>query len=165
MVSNWPLERAGYAGRSAPGRSAEMKALIFLLKQTLLLGTVGFVAWLCIGWWRLGWFWAKDTPQAWLLALGIVGVFLTLVAIPIQFLLRSVSSNWALAAGALSGPLAVVLHLFVNTRFPVTFDNYVVRQAIMHIIFASLGAWFSFNYRRMFRPNNSFEPTPLRGAA
>jgi len=142
-----------------------MKALIFLLKQTLLLGTVGFVALICIGWWRLGWFWAKDTPQAWLIALGIVGVFLALVAIPIQFLLRSVSSIWALAAGALSGPLAVVLHLFVNTRFPVTFDNYVVRQAIMHIIFASLGAWFSFNYRRMFRPNNSFKPTQLRGAA
>jgi hypothetical protein len=142
-----------------------MKALIFLLKQTLLLGTVGFVAWMCVGWWHRGWFWARDTPQAWLLALGIVGVFLTLVATSTQFLLRSVSSSWALAAGALSGPLAVVLHLFVNTRVPVTLDNYVVRLAFMHIIFASLGAWFSFNYRRMFRPNNSSRPTPLRGAA
>jgi|SRR5882724_3039391 len=142
-----------------------MKTLIFLLKQILLLGTVGFVAWMSIGWWHRGWFWAKDTPQAWLLALGIVGVFLTLVAIPIQFLLRSVSSRWALAAGALSGPLAIVLHLFLNTRFPVTFDNYVVRMAFMHIIFASLGTWFSFNYRRTFRPYNSLKPPLLRGAA
>ena len=92
-------------------------------------------------------------------------MFLTLVAIPIQFLLRSVASGWALTAGALSGSLAVVLYLFVNTRFPVTFDNYVVRQAYMHIIFASLGTWCSFNYRRVFRPKSSFQPTPLRGAA
>jgi len=67
-MSNFAVEQTtsspSLARGSSPQRWAEMKTLVFLLKQILLLGSVGFVAWLCIGWWRLGWFWAKDTPQS-----------------------------------------------------------------------------------------------------
>jgi hypothetical protein len=143
-----------------------MKIVAFYIKQIIGLGTAGFFAWLCIGWWKMGWFWASDTHYAWLIALAAVAFFLVLICTPIQLALVKVHSDWvAYLAGLLAGPLAVVLHLALNTHFQLTWQNYVERQAWMHLIFGLLGLWFSVNYRRRLGPNNSFKPKPLRGSA
>jgi hypothetical protein len=141
-----------------------MKIVAFYAKQIFGLGTLGFVLWLCIGWWKLGWFWAADTHWAWLIALALVGLFLVLVCTPIQLAVKSVKKDGlAYALGAISGPTAVLLHLALNTRFQLTINDYVVRHAYMHVLFAFLGLLFAINYRRRFGPNNSFKPRPLRG--
>ena len=130
------------------------------------LGTLGLFLWLCIGWWHLGWFWATDTHWAWLIALGLVGFFLVLICTPIQFAARKIRSDAvAYALGIISGPIAVIAYLVLHTRFEPTFSNYIVRQISMHALFAILGLLFAISYRRRFGPNNSFKPTPLRGAA
>ncbi|MEJ2791486.1 MULTISPECIES: hypothetical protein [unclassified Pseudoxanthomonas] len=143
-----------------------MKIIAFYIKQIILLGTAGFLAWLCIGWWHIGWFWASDDHYAWAIALTLTAFFLLLVCAPIQAVLSKLRSDWiAYLSGLLSGPLAVFLYLALKTQFEVTWHNYVTRQAWMHLIFGLLGLWFARNYRRRFGPNNSFKPNPLRGSA
>ena len=143
-----------------------MKIIAFYIKQTMVLGTVGFLVWLCISWWHIGWFWASDTHYAWLFALAVTALFLLLVCTPIQALLSKLRSDpIAHLSGFLTGPLVVFLYLSLNTHFELTWSNYVTRQAWMHFIFGLLGLWFSVNYRRRFGPNNSFKPNPLRGSA
>lgn len=136
-----------------------MKTATFYIKQIIFLGTAGFLAWLCIGWWHLGWFWGSDTHFAWFFALALTAFFLVAVCTPIQAAL-SLRSDWiSYLGGILAGPLAVILYLALNTQFDATWHNYVVRQAWMHFIFGLLGLWYSVNYRRRFGPNNSFKPS------
>lgn len=143
-----------------------MKVLAFYIRQIIGLGTAGFLAWLCIGWWKIGWFWASDTHFAWLFSLALVAFFLILVCTPIQLALAKVRSDWvAYLAGLLAGPIAVMLYLALHTNFQPTWQNYFARQAWMHLIFCLLGLWFSVNYRRRLVSNNSFKPNSLRGSA
>ncbi|MBD9437634.1 hypothetical protein IB223_16175 [Pseudoxanthomonas sp. PXM03] len=143
-----------------------MKIIAFYIKQIILLGTTGFLAWLCVGWWHIGWFWANDAHYAWLIALALVALFLLLICTPIQVSISKVrNDSVAYLGGLLAGPTAILLYLALNTRFELNGQNYVTHQAWMHVIFGLLGLWFSFNYRRRFGPNNSFKPKPLRGSA
>ncbi len=128
------------------------KTVTFYLKQTVMLGTVGFGLWLLYGWWRLGLSWASDTPVVWLFALLLVAAFLLFVCTPVQWLSAGLKNHGhAYFLGLLSGPLAVVVFLVAFTHYPVDFTNYISRQWPMHFIFGFLGLWFSFNYQKTFR--------------
>jgi hypothetical protein len=144
-----------------------MQAVLFYLKQTLLLGTGGFAMFVIASWWRTGPFWASDTPQAWLFALALVATFFVTVATPIQLVCRFFRAPRAaaLVAGVLSGPLAIVITLLLFTRYPLTFDSYFSRALFLHILLAFIGLFFAFNFQRWLGPNNSFKPKPLRGSA
>ena len=136
------------------------RVVIFYLKQTVMLGTVGFVLWLLYGWWRMGWFWASDTHVVWFFALLLVAAFLLLVCTPVQWLgARLRKHNYAYLLGMLSGPLAVLAFLGTFTHYPVDFTNYISRQWPMHFIFGVLGLWFSFNYQKHIGHNKPLEPT------
>lgn len=140
-----------------------MKIVAFYTKQIFGLGTLGFFLWLCVGWWKLGWFWAIDTHLAWIIALALVGFFLIAVCTPIQLAIRK-SRNDALAyvLGAISGPVGVIAYLALNTRFEPNLSDYIVRQAVIHVLFAFLGLLFSVGYRRRFGPDNSPMDSPRK---
>jgi hypothetical protein len=135
-----------------------MKVIVFYIKQIMGLGTAGFFAWLCIGWWKIGWFWASDIHYAWLIALATVTFFLILICTPIQFVLARAKNSASYLAGLLSGPLAVMLHVATNTHFQLNFQNCIIRPMWMHLIFALIGLWFSINYKCWLGRNNSFNP-------
>ncbi|MFC5579482.1 hypothetical protein ACFPOA_15850 [Lysobacter niabensis] len=143
-----------------------MKAVLFYLKQILLLGTAGFAVFVLVAWWHIGPFLASDTPQAWLFALALVATFLVTVATPVQLACRFFRApRAALVAGFLSGPLAVVIAFLLFTRYPLTFNSYVSRALFPHVLFSLIGLCFAFNFQRWLGPNNSFKPKPLRGSA
>jgi len=128
------------------------RAAVFYLKQTMMLGTVGFGLWLLYGWWQLCLSWASDTHEAWLFALLLVAAFLLFVCTPVQRLSTKLKNHgYAYILGLLSGPLAVVIFLAAFTYYPMDFTNYITRQWPMHFIFGFLGLWFSFNYQKAFR--------------
>ena len=142
----------------------EMRIVAFYFKQIVLLGTAGFLSWLCTGWWHMGWFWANETHHAWLIALALTCFFLVLVCTPIQSAMSRLRSDWlAHLGGLLAVPLAVFVYLAFNTRFAFTWHDHVVHQVWMHLIFGLLGLFFSIAYRRRFGPNHSFNPTPSPG--
>ena len=143
-----------------------MKIIAFYVKQIILLGTVGFAAFLLLAWWQFGAFWASDTPQAWLLALALVAVFIVLVATPLQLLCRLSSARLLpYLIGAASGPIGVLFALLFFSRYQIGFEWYVSRVLFFHIAFSFIGLLFSVAFQRWAGPNNSFKPTPLRGAA
>jgi hypothetical protein len=111
-------------------------------------------------------FWSSDTPQAWLLALALVATFVIFIATPFQLLCRFSSAKLLpYLIGAASGPIGVLLALLFFSRYPVGFEWYVNQVFFFHIVFSLIGLLFSVAFQRWAGPNNSFEPTPLRGAA
>ena len=133
-----------------------MKIIAFYLKQIILLGTAGFAAFLFFAWWQVGVFLASDTPQAWLLALVLVAVFIILVATPLQLLCRLSSAKLLpYLIGAASGPIGVLLALLFFSRYPVGFEWYVSRVLFFHIVFSLIGLLFSVAFQRWVGPNNS----------
>ena len=142
-----------------------MKLSAFYLKQIIALGTAGFAAFVAVAWWHIGFFWARDTFEAWLFALVLVGLFLILVATPLQLLCRlSFSKVLPYLAGFASGPIGVWVALLSRSH-PINFEWYVSRQIFFHVVFASIGLLFAFFFQRRAGPNNSFKPKPLRGSA
>jgi hypothetical protein len=143
-----------------------MKIIAFYLKQILLLGTTGFAAFVAVAWWHIGVFWASDTPQAWLLALFLVTLFLVLIATPLVLLSRLTHSKaLPYIAGFASGPIGVWTALLTYSHYPIGLEWYVSRVLFFHVVFASIGLLFAFSFQRWAGPNNSFKPKPLRGSA
>jgi hypothetical protein len=96
----------------------------------------------------------------------LVTAFLFLVALPTQLAVRRIGIfSASLIAGAASGPLGVILGMFVLTKYPIGWDYYVQRAQDLHIVFAGVGLCFAWALHATLSPNNSFKPTPLRGSA
>jgi len=141
-----------------------LKIVAFYLKQIIGLGTLGFLVWLCVGWWRFGLIWSTDMFSVWFIALALAGYFVVLICTPIQLAVRRIKTDWlAYVLGILSGPIGVCTYLLINRRLEPSVDSYINRYLLMHSVFALLGLLFSIFYRRRFGPNNSFKPSPLRG--
>jgi ABC-type polysaccharide/polyol phosphate export permease len=87
------------------------------------------------------------------------------VAAPFQLALRS---NRSLVVrtfvGVVSGLVGVWLGLLVLSSYPISWEWYGSRVWALHVVFAGVGMCFAVLWHRRLRPNNSFKPTPLRGA-
>ena len=144
-----------------------MKLARFLALQALILGTAALIAWSLLispGLWafRL----SVDTLAALGFAVLLTALFLLLIALPVQALLgRSAALPLRLVVGALSSPLGVWLGLLVLSSYPIEAHWYIIRSWALHAVYAGVGACFALAWHRRLRPNNSFKPTPLRGAA
>ena len=137
-----------------------MKFVRFFLLQVVVLGTLGFAMWVAYLSVRSGHFAiASDEPQAWLFALFLIACFLLFVGAPLQWLFRK--SPWRAVrylVGLISGPLGVVLALYLFSHYPFGFEYYFHREILLHTIFSFIGLCFAFNVTRLW-PNNSFKPT------
>ena len=143
-----------------------MRVLKLLAVQSLLLGVSAFVAWTLLG---NGGRWALslslDTLAACGIGVALVAVFLTFLALPIQSAFRNFSLSFKALVGFLCGPFGVWLGLLVLTSYPIDWEWYVARSWALHVVFAGVGLVFATACHTALRPNDSFKPTPLRGAA
>ena len=144
-----------------------MKLIRSFIVQSVLLGSCAFVAWALLlyrGTWPFSL--SLDTLAAAAAGIVLTAVFLLAVATPLQLILRS---NRSLAfrtlVGAASGPVGVWLGLLVLSNYPIAWEWYGSRAWALHVVFAGVGVCFAVLWHRRLRPNNSFKPTPLRGAA
>jgi hypothetical protein len=144
-----------------------MRLTRFLIVQSTVLGTCAFVAWALLGSsaaWPLRL--SLDTLAAAAIGVLLTAMFLLVVAWPSQLALRSNRSLLVrVLVGAASGPVGVWLGLLLLTGYPIGWEWYVVRAGTLHAVFAAVGAAFALAWYRRLRPNHSFKPTPLRGAA
>ena len=139
----------------------------FFIFQSILLGSGAFVAWALLsnpGTWPFSL--SLDTLAAAALGVFLTALFLLLFAWPTQFALRKSSSlAIRLLVGAAAGPLGVWLGILIFSSYPIDWNSYVSRPLGLHAIFIGIGVAFAWAWHRRLRPNNSFKPTPLRGAA
>ena len=143
-----------------------MRILRLLASQSLLLGGLAFVLWTVLidrGNWALRL--SSDTLAACGLAVLLTCVFLTFVALPVQFAMRNWSLAPRLAAGLLCGPIGVWLGLMVITYYPITPEWYVTRAWQLHVVYYFVGLCFAIAWHMGLRPNNSFKPSPHQGGA
>jgi hypothetical protein len=131
-----------------------MRVAIFYLKQTVLLGTIGyglfvFVAVAYAGPFLVSGAWLME----WLFALALAAAFSLFLVTPLQLLFRRLSNGWpSISAGVLAGPVAVVIALLV-LRTPKSFHLYVTDALLLHLLLASLGVLFAFNFHRWLGHN------------
>ena len=144
-----------------------MKIVRFFIAQSVLLGSCAFAVWALLvspGTWPFSL--SLDTLGAAAVGISLTAMFLLAVAAPFQLALRS---NCSLVArtlvGAASGPVGVWLGLLVLSNYPISWEWYSSRAWALHAVFAGVGMCFATLWHRRLRPNNSFKPTPLRGAA
>src|ERR1700757_5095069 len=98
-------------GGESGGWSDMTANAVFYLKQVVLFGSAGFVAFVAASWWPRGPFWSSDIWQVWLTALLVVGMYLLIVGAPIQLALRRFHmQRLALLLGLISGPSAVLIY-------------------------------------------------------
>ena len=144
-----------------------MKLTRFLVIQALLLGTLALIAWVPLvsrGTWPLRF--SFDTFAALGLAVLLTGLFLLCIALPFQKLIgQNAHLSLRLIVGAISGPLGVWLGLLVLSNYPIDSHWYIMRAWQLHAVYVTVGVLFSWAWHCRQRPNNSFKPTPLRGAA
>ena len=141
------------------------RVLAFYLTSIAMLGSLGFMGWLWSD--RILFhspLWPVDALTTWLIALVITAAFLIAVCTPLQ-LLASGSRPLSVLAGALSGPAFVWLLLTLRDE-PLSLRNYLTAPGVvpLHLIFATIGLLFALGFR-VYGPNNSFKPKPLRGSA
>ena len=144
-----------------------MKLVRSFIVQSLLLGSCAFAAWALLvspGAWPFSL--SLDTLGAAAVGIGLTAMFLLAVAMPFQLALRGSRSLLVRTlVGAVSGPVGVWLGLFVLSDYPISWEWYGSRAWALHVVFAGVGVCFAVLWHRRLRPNSSFKPTPLRGAA
>ena len=144
-----------------------MKLVRSFIVQSILLGSCAFAAWALLvspGTWPFSL--SLDTLGAAAVGVCLTAMFLLFVALPPQLALRSNRSLLVrILVGAVSGPVGVWLGLLVLSNYPISWGWYISRAWALHVVFAGVGMCFAVLWHRRLRPNNSFKPTPLRGAA
>ena len=144
-----------------------MKLIRFFIVQAALLGSCAFIVWALLvtrSAWPLQF--SLDTLAAVGAGIALTAVFLLVVAWPVQLAIRSRDLLVVrLLAGLISGPVGVWLGLLALSDYPVSVEWYISRAWQLHVVYAGVGACFALAWHRQLRPNNSFKPTPLRGAA
>ena len=144
-----------------------MKLARFFIVQAVILGSGAFVSWALLvspSAWPL--IFSLDTLAAVAAGIALTAMFLLVVCWPIQLALRSGRSLLAhVLAGVVSGPIGVWIGLLVLSNYPIDWQWYVSKAWALHAVYAGAGACFALAWHRRLRPNNSFKPTPLRGAA
>jgi hypothetical protein len=144
-----------------------MKLVRSFIVQSILLGSCAFAAWALLvspGTWPFSL--SLDTLSASAVGICLTAMFLFVVALPPQLALRSNRSLFVRTlVGAVSGPVGVWLGLLVLSNYPISWEWYISRAWALHVVFAGVGMCFAVLWHRRLRPNNSFKPTPLRGAA
>ena len=119
----------------------------FYIKQVLLLGTAGFLIFQIMAWFQVGWFWASDAFQAWLLSLIIVSIFLAFVCFPILWLSSKFGiGKWSIILSAVSGPVVVIICVVIISNRQPSLYNYFIWPANMHLIFSIVGLLFGLSY-------------------
>src|SRR3546814_17008994 len=153
-----------YASRLNSGVRPHMKLLLlFILKQIVLLTLLLILSWAV---------WGPVGPEIRAsplslfrfylpLALAMSAGFITLIALPLQILVRSSPTSIAYLTGLFSGLITTTLVIAPFYIFP-SFSPFIVINFWSHVTFAILGFVFSFSFRRRVRPNSSFNPNPLR---
>ena len=142
-----------------------MKLIRFFLVQSVLLGSCAFAAWaLLVS--PTSWPFSLSLDTLAAVAAGIVltAMFLLVVAWPAQLALRGYRALLVrVLVGVVSGPVGVWLGLLVFSNYPINWDWYVSRAWALHAVYTGVGAVFAAAWHRRLRPNNSFNPMPLRG--
>lgn len=121
---------------------------ISYFKQTLFLGTLGFLIFQVIGWLSLGrFFWASDNLEVWFLSLFAVAAYLLLIGTPVIWLINKLQlQKWLIVLSCFSGLITVFIYLFVFGRREPSFYNYFIWPWNMYLIFGVIGLLFGLSY-------------------
>ena len=121
---------------------------IFYFKQTLLLGTLGFLIFQVIGWLSLGpFFWASDNLEVWFFSLFAVATYLLLIGTPVIWLINQLKlQKWLIVLSCFSGLITVFIYLLFFGRREPSFYNYFIWPWNMYLIFGVIGLLFGLSY-------------------
>lgn len=127
-----------------------MNKLLNLSFANLINGTLAVLIWLAYAWISLGFCWATDTPQVWLLGVVVVGIFITLVCRPVlSYVVRTKSLMLQSLTCSLLGLLSVFIFFALFTDYPINFEYYLKRIWLYYLIFIIVGGLYGFmHYRR-----------------
>lgn len=133
-----------------------MNTIMFILRQTLLLGTLASMLWLSPLFFQKRLSFNADIIFVWAISLIFAGAFLALFCAPIAKLTyKRIGRLFYYGLGLCIGPVVVFFYLYANISLNISFSYYLERFWREHLIFSVIGIiFFAYSYP-VFEANRS----------